>query len=245
MYRERKAVCGGVVWTGAASVGEQRRIVPDGCMDLLWDGERVLVAGPDTTAHVAEGRTGRVFLGLRLPPGAGPAVLGVPAREVRDQRVALADVWSAAAARRLGDQAAQAGDPGVPLERVAARLLADGPGADPLMTRTAALLDTGASVARVARETGLGARRLHRRSLAAFGYGPKTLGRILRFGRALAAARAGTPFAEAAAGAGYADQAHLAREVKELAGVPLGVLTGHSSGANRSTQLPSGSSTSA
>jgi AraC-like DNA-binding protein len=65
---------------------------------------------------------------------------------------------------------------------------------------------------------------LHRRSLAAFGYGPKLLGRILRLNRALDLARAGTPYATVAAQAGYADQAHLSRDVKQLAGVPLRVL---------------------
>ncbi|PWU53110.1 AraC family transcriptional regulator, partial [Micromonospora globispora] len=59
-----------------------------------------------------------------------------------------------------------------------------------------------------AAEVGLGQRALHRRSLSLFGYGPKTL------------ARAGTPLAEVAARAGYADQAHLTRDVRELAGVP-------------------------
>jgi AraC-like DNA-binding protein len=43
--------------------------------------------------------------------------------------------------------------------------------------------------------------------------------------RALAMARTGTPFATVAAVAGYADQAHLSREVKALAGVPLSELT--------------------
>jgi transcriptional regulator GlxA family with amidase domain len=33
------------------------------------------------------------------------------------------------------------------------------------------------------------------------------------------------PFAEVAVVTGYADQAHLAREVRALSGVPLGVLT--------------------
>lgn len=58
----------------------------------------------------------------------------------------------------------------------------------------------------------------------AFGYGPKTLARILRLRRALALAGAGVPFAETAARCGFADQAHLARDVRELAGVPLGRL---------------------
>jgi AraC-like DNA-binding protein len=50
------------------------------------------------------------------------------------------------------------------------------------------------------------------------------LTRILRMQRAVVLARRGTPFAEVSATAGYADQAHLARDVKALAGVPLGRL---------------------
>ncbi|KIH99011.1 hypothetical protein LP52_10055 [Streptomonospora alba] len=246
MYRERDSTAAdGVVWTGAAENGEPHRVVPDGCMDLVWDGSRVLVAGPDTAAHFSDWEPGQVFVGLRLSPGAGPAVVGVPADELRDLRVPLEDVWASGEARRLGEQAGLAADPGVSLERAAARRTAAGTGGDPAMRQAAALLAAGASAADVAEETGLGPRRLHRRSTAAFGYGPRTLGRILRFDRALAAARAGTPFAEVAAATGYADQAHLAREVKALAGDPLSVLVGHSSGANNSIQWPSGSHTTA
>ena len=76
----------------------------------------------------------------------------------------------------------------------------------------------------IAAVCGLSARHLQRRVRAAFGYGPKTLTRILRMQRAVVLARRGTPFAEVSATAGYADQAHLARDVKALAGVPLGRL---------------------
>jgi len=69
----------------------------------------------------------------------------------------------------------------------------------------------------------LSERQLHRRSLAAFGYGAKTLGRIRRLQRALAVPVSATG-AAAAAAAGYADQAHLARDVRELAGVPFTAL---------------------
>jgi len=47
---------------------------------------------------------------------------------------------------------------------------------------------------------------------------------VLRFQRALGLVRAGRAFADAAIDAGYADQPHLAREVRALAGVPLGTL---------------------
>ena len=53
----------------------------------------------------------------------------------------------------------------------------------------------------------------------------------------------GLPPTEVAAHAGYADQPHLHREMRDLAGVPLASLRQDSSTANRSTQLPSGSAT--
>ncbi|MBO0829033.1 MAG: helix-turn-helix domain-containing protein, partial [Streptosporangiales bacterium] len=67
---------------------------------------------------------------------------------------------------------------------------------------------------------------LHRRSLTVFGYGPKTLTRILRMTRAVDLARTGTPFATVAAATGYADQAHLARDVRSLTGEALRRLVG-------------------
>ncbi|NGO71435.1 helix-turn-helix transcriptional regulator, partial [Streptomyces boncukensis] len=84
-----------------------------------------------------------------------------------------------------------------------------------------ALLRRGCSVREVAREVGLSERQLHRRCLHAFGYGAKTLDRVLRMRRALALAEGGTPLSETAVRAGYADQAHLAREVRSLAGTSL------------------------
>jgi AraC-like DNA-binding protein len=76
----------------------------------------------------------------------------------------------------------------------------------------------------MADEPGVSERHLHRRCLAKFGYGPKTLHRVLRFNQAMDLAYAGTTFADVADQAGYADQAHLSREVKSLAGATLGDL---------------------
>jgi AraC-like DNA-binding protein len=47
---------------------------------------------------------------------------------------------------------------------------------------------------------------------------------MLRLQRALAAARSGVSLADTAMRAGFADQAHLSREVRALAGISLGGL---------------------
>jgi AraC-like DNA-binding protein len=189
-------------------------------MDLIWTGAELVLAGPDTVAQLVRTAAGTAYAAIRFAPGTGPAVAGLPGAEVRDQRVPIGQLWSPAAVREATDALAEAADPGAALERIAAARLAASP-ADPAAPVIAGLAGRGATVAQMARRLGIGERHLHRRSLAAFGYGPKTLGRILRFGRALALARTGQPLAVTAAGCGYADQSHLAREARDLAGVPM------------------------
>lgn len=223
MYREtRSRVPGAVLWQRTApESGLTHRVLPDGCMDLIAIEDALVVAGPDTTAHVEEAVPGARYAALRFAPGTGPSILGVPALELRDQRVPLADLWPRASVRRLSDRLAGAQDLAAALDEAVAALSRRD---DPLIVEVVARLRGGATVAATAGAVELGERQLHRRCLAAFGYGPKTLVRILRMNRALALARAGTPFASAAALSGYADQAHLSREVRALAGVPLGAL---------------------
>lgn len=225
MYTERASrLTGAVVWTNTPDGRAARPVLPDGCMDLLFSEGRLLVAGPDTRAHVVEGPP-RSWAGVRFFPGTAPALLGVPAHELRDSRVDLADLWPAARVRRLLDRVAAAPDPATGLETIALdRAAQPAAGPDPLLHRLVEQLDEGRPVAATADRLGIGARQLHRRCRTAFGYGPKTLARILRLQRALALARAGVPYAETAARAGYADQPHLAREVRELAGTTLGEL---------------------
>jgi AraC-like DNA-binding protein len=224
VYAERASrLTGAVVWTNTPATPGQGRVLPDGCMDLLWHDGRLLVAGPDTRAHVTEGAQGP-WAGVRFRPGTAPALLGVPAHELRDRRVELADLWPAARVRRLTARVNAAPDPASGLEEAALSEAAGTEAPDPLAARIVAALDTGRPVAGTADELGLSARQLHRRSLAAFGYGPKTLARVLRLQRALALARTGIPLAETAARSGYADQAHLARDVRALTGLPPGEL---------------------
>ncbi|MGH3570046.1 MAG: helix-turn-helix domain-containing protein, partial [Pseudonocardia sp.] len=123
-----------------------------------------------------------------------------------------------------------------------ATLRAAAPLPDPALGLVAAQLGAGAAVEAVADRLGWTTRSLHRRSRAAFGYGPAALRRILRFRRAVMLAFDGVAPVEVALRTGYADQSHLYREVRILAGVPLGQLL---RGAKRSTPLPSGSCTTA
>ncbi|WP_328932083.1 MULTISPECIES: helix-turn-helix domain-containing protein [unclassified Streptomyces] len=228
MYVERASrLPGAVVWSRTVENPTAGPVLPDGCMDLLWNEGRLLVAGPDTRAYAPGGEPTH-WAGIRFAPGTAPTYLGVPAHELRDRRVDLTDLWPTATVRRLHARIANSPDPAAELERLALERAARTPAPDPLLRHLVAALDTGRPVAATADELGLGARQLHRRSLTAFGYGPKTLARVLRLQRALTLARAGVPFAETAARSGYADQAHLARDVKELAGMPLGELLGRS-----------------
>lgn len=228
MYRESgSAVPGAVRWTrSAARDARTARVLPDGCLDLIWSSRTgLLVAGPDTTAHVTAVAAGERYVGLRLSPGSGPAVLGVSAYELRNQRVPLAAIWPGPLARRIEERIAESGRPEQVLDGLAVRRLRLAGGPDPIARAVAERLAGGAEVGAVAAAVGLSTRQLHRRCQRMFGYGPKTLARILRMCSALALARSGVPAAEVAARTGYADQPHLAREMRRLAGVPLGALT--------------------
>ena len=82
------------------------------------------------------------------------------------------------------------------------------------------LLRTGGSVpvAELAREVGWSARHLTDRFRAEVGLRPKEAARVARFDRARRQLRPGVRLADLAAGTGYFDQAHLAREFQALAG---------------------------
>ncbi|HEY7627074.1 MAG TPA: helix-turn-helix transcriptional regulator, partial [Ilumatobacteraceae bacterium] len=236
---ERRSVVDGVtVWTRVAD-GSASWILPDGCIDVLWNGHELTIAGPDTIAHRAHPPRGTRFAALRFASGVAPIVLGVAAEGLRDERPDLADVIDADDADRLTEVLLATDQPTSELERWAGRRLAQAGGRDRTMSRVAALIGEGRTVAEVAAEVGFSERQLNRRSLASFGYGPKVLARVLRLQRAMSSVRGGMSLVDAALVAGYADQAHFAHEVRALTGQSASQLVG--SAANRSTPLPSGS----
>ena len=228
VYSEHpSALPGAVVWTLTLDPSaQQNRILPDGCMDLIWSDGRLLVAGPDTSAQVVERTDGSSVTGLRFAPGFAPSVLGVPGHVLRDLRVDLDALWAAHEVARLTDLVEAAPDRGAALERVALERLAGVTATASWTGGAVQQLLSGASVTAVAQSIGYSERQLHRRSLDAFGYGLNALARVLRMTRGLDLARAGGPLASVAVAAGYADQPHFARDVKSLAGVSVTELLG-------------------
>src|SRR5262245_58721366 len=168
MYRERPSRIGGsVAWHRDAGPAGVVRVLPDGCIDLIAsDAGRLFVAGPDTIAQLYDA-DGEALDAIRFGPGLAPALLGLPASELRDQRVELAALWGDAAAREVVDALARAPDRLVALETLGQqRLLAAARPPDAALQLVVRELRRGRRVADAADEVGLSARQLHRRSLA-------------------------------------------------------------------------------
>jgi AraC-like DNA-binding protein len=176
------------IWHLTADRATVLRVIPDGCTDLIGDD----LVGSLTGAIDAELRAGESTYGVRFRPGGFTALYGVPAGELADVRLPLADVIRRP---RSLDEAARDADPPDPLAAVALHVG-----------------DVGA----LAREYGYSERQFHRRVLAATGHGPKRLSRIGRMQALLAAGR-GESWARTAAAFGFHDEAHMINDVRRLA----------------------------
>jgi AraC-like DNA-binding protein len=196
-------------------------VVPDGCVDILWTGEGLCVAGPDARPILERARPGCRIVGVRFRPGAALPWLGVPLSEFLNARVPLEELWKRDAAE-LSDRAFRAPHAravGAVLQRALLDRLATVGPPDPqiaFLRRNARSHHHG----ELARRIGISERTLRRRCIETFGYGFKTLQRILRFQRLVRLATLTTTpdLADLATEAGFADQAHMSREVRRLCG---------------------------
>jgi len=217
-------------WQHTSTTAARSRVVPDACVDIVWDGTRLSVAGPDTKPVVVQMRAGTQLLGLRFVPGAAGTLLGVPASAVRDARVPLRELWGDSA-RLLEERLHAAPDAhagraqlqAAVQERMQVSAAIDPMASavrDALRPKPNAELSLVPSVAQLSAAIGVSERQLLRRCDAAFGYGPKMLARILRFQAFVHALRepGHLGLADLAIALGYTDQAHLAHETAELAG---------------------------
>ena len=217
------------VWIERSDRGDP--LLPDAAVELVWSGRGLFVRGADTRPHCVSRFPDRTFVAVRFRPGAAARVLGLEGRELADARVGVSELWGRAEMERIESRLAHASPQlaAALLEDVVERRVRELP--DPAVEAVVRLLSTrGVRVSALAGRIGLSERQLLRRCVAALGYGPKTLERILRFQRFLVAAagRRDLGLAQLAAEAGYADQSHLTRECSRLAGqTPVSVLARH------------------
>jgi AraC-like DNA-binding protein len=194
---------------------------PDPATVLVWrttaDGHSaVLVMGPRTHASYHDGKNIPVCVRFRIGPGSAPALLGVPAHEVVDRVVQLAD-----------DLAGLGPDPAFAVAHLEAALLSRVEGeraqerARASLVREAAVelsTSTGRSTARVAevaRYVGVSERQLRNVFTASVGVTPKQFARLSRVRMLLGGAGRGS-WAGLASDAGYYDQSHMTAEFREV-----------------------------
>jgi methylphosphotriester-DNA--protein-cysteine methyltransferase len=212
------------VWANTLALDSTERlaVVPDGCVDITCLDSEVLVAGPDVTVNVTPIRRGTV-IGVRFRPGAAALWLGMPMSELVGTRRALGEFWGPIAreiGERVGDQPTNAARMNVLQAELSRRAMkVEQPALDLGFVFNALKTESGGrGMSIILDRLNIGPRTLHRRCVEAFGYGPKTLDRILRFQRFLRRVRESQKprLSGLAFEAGYADQAHLTREVRRL-----------------------------
>jgi AraC-like DNA-binding protein len=218
------------VWSQLIGPGEtvhRHRVLPDGCADPVWIGaDPAVVAGPATGPVIVALAPRTVVVGVRLRPGVASAVLGPPADELLDRDTPLCDIWGAGTASLLL-RVTEARSIDAKLRTAEAMLARRLAASDPPDRRIAAATrwlahHPAGRIEDLARLLDMGPRRLHRRFSTAVGYGPKTFQRVLRVQRVLVLAGGEQPppggLAELALATGYADQAHMSRELQALTG---------------------------
>ena len=210
----------------------QQRVLPDACIDIvLINDEAPMVVGPWIVPLVARLPVGSSVTGARLHPGRASCLLGIPASELLNQTVPIADVKGAVQSMRL-EKVMEQRNATARRSALSQVLLAS--------TGHSAASDCGVlagiqwlsrrphgRIEELSRWIGISERQLHRRFSAAIGYGPKMFQSVLRFQRLLKIARETgheRSLADLAASAGYADQAHMTRDVHRLADVRPTVL---------------------
>jgi AraC-like DNA-binding protein len=182
-----------------------------------------VLEGAASRARVIDTRLQRCLMSVDLKLGGAAAFFRAPLSEARDELVELDHLWGSDGAR-LRERLLEAPTPAAKLQVVEDVLLdhlirRDDP--DPAIPFAAALFERGASVSEVSSRVGLLPKTLVRRFLAFVGLSPKRFSRVRRLQRVVGSIRdpADVDWCEMAAVHGYADQAHLVHDFRELTGI--------------------------
>ncbi len=210
-------------------------VLPDGCADIIWVGANQPIAvGPATCSFTEMLPAGCSIVGARFRMGACRSFLKIPATELHNRQINLSELLDRAiegvtdkihAAATTAEKIA-AVETGL-LQRLPRVLVPDH------MVQAAIAQMRKAPATRVrdlSKTIGICERQLLRRFSDAVGYGPKMFARIMRLQqfRALAveSTRQSISLVSLASDLGYADQAHMTREVSVLSGFsPLQLFT--------------------
>jgi AraC-like DNA-binding protein len=207
-----------------ASGSVRDAILPDGCADIMvYDDEPPRIAGPDAVTRWVDLRDGLAICGIRLRPGACRAVFGCRADEILNGSILLTDIANDAIelhrALMLSDSIAARL---ALLETWVRSALGRAPDNDRAVIAACRMLAANPTIeiGHVADQFDWNVRTIHRRFVAACGYSPKHFQRIMRIQNVLqsAAARPSARLGELAAAAGYADQAHMTRDFRDITG---------------------------
>lgn len=187
---------------------------------ITWTGS--LLHGPQWRYYLAGPKPPGAVAGVAFRPGAAGAVLGTGMTDLADEHLGLGALWG----RRgelLHEQLMAAAGPAA-VFRILEQVL--GERVQPAFVMHPAVAHAlsrraPAWVAQVQREAGYSPRHFIALFREAVGMTPKHYFRIRRFNEVLRRLAAGPEagLAGIAAATGYADQAHLTREFRELAGV--------------------------
>lgn len=217
---------------GAGTASPVRRVLPDGCVDIIVErnGSRggVSMVGTMTRALVVESNSWTHYVGVRFRPGVARALFGIPAVELTDLRVPLAELWRDA--DTITERVLCAPSPArrvcamesVLLERVRRMppLAADVLAATQMILRAAGNL----SVTALAPALGVTRQHLARSFARDVGISPKMLARVARVRAAVARIHDSVEpnWSTLALELGFYDQSHLVHDVKELTGLTPG-----------------------
>ncbi len=205
----------------------EHRVLPDGCIDIvLINDEPPMVFGPWTVPFVARLAVGTIITGARLRPGHASCLLGMPVSELLNRAIPMAALKGALQSMRL-EKVIEQPNAAARRSALAQVLLASVGNSAPLDQNVLAGIEwlsrhPHGRIEQLSHWIGISERQLHRRFLAAIGYGPKMFQSVLRFQRLLKTARetsAEQSLADLAASAGYADQAHMTRDVHRFADI--------------------------
>jgi AraC-like DNA-binding protein len=212
-------------WVGRGSVGPHR-LIPDGCVDIRldWkDPKRCVVVGPGTSSAYLVLSKPYEFVGVRLRPATASALLGIPIKEFRNDRVSLADTTGFG--NELIDRVGEATTLYGAFREVVRFFTKYVPTIDvPNSTIVSAcgLLIGSRGILRVrelSEMVGLSRQHLHHLFDVHVGISPKQFARTVRMRSILATLPQSPDWSQVAAEAGYVDQSHLICDFKDLVGM--------------------------